>query len=57
MFRSKLLACFLIIVAFTAKAQPGEQLVKVVIAPDRDNWTYKVGEKVTFNVSFHAGTR
>ncbi|MHA4844352.1 acetylxylan esterase [Flavitalea antarctica] len=51
MFRSKLLACFLIIVAFTAKAQPGEQLVKVVIAPDRDNWTYKVGEKVTFNVS------
>jgi cephalosporin-C deacetylase len=51
MFRSRLLACFLLFAAFTAEAQPGEQLVKVVVAPDHDNWTYKVGEKVTFTVS------
>src|SRR5690606_11254277 len=29
-----------------AYAQPAEKLVKVIVAPDRDNWLYKPGEKV-----------
>jgi cephalosporin-C deacetylase-like acetyl esterase len=33
-----------------ALAQPAERLVKVIVAPDRDDWTYQVGEKVTFSV-------
>jgi cephalosporin-C deacetylase-like acetyl esterase len=34
-----------------AEAQPTEQFVKVIVAPDHDNWTYKSGEKVKFSVS------
>lgn len=32
-------------------AQPAEQLVKVVVAPDHTNWTYNTGEKAKFTVS------
>ena len=32
-------------------AQPAEQLVKVMVAPDHTNWVYRTGEKVKFNVS------
>ena len=42
---------FAVFVAGAAAAQPMEQFVKVIVAPDRDNWTYKSGEKVTFSVS------
>jgi cephalosporin-C deacetylase-like acetyl esterase len=31
-------------------AQPVEQLVKVIVTPDHDNWLYKPGEKTLFNV-------
>lgn len=33
-----------------AYAQPAERLVKVLVAPDRADWTYRVGDKVTFNI-------
>lgn len=32
-------------------AQPVEQNVKVIVAPDHTDWQYKTGEKVKFNVS------
>jgi cephalosporin-C deacetylase len=32
-------------------AQPVEQIVKVIVAPDHTNWLYRVGEKVKFTVS------
>lgn len=32
-------------------AQPPEQLVKIIVAPDHPNWEYKPGEKVRFDVS------
>ncbi len=32
-------------------AQPTEQFIKVVVAPDHTNWTYRVNEKVTFNIT------
>jgi cephalosporin-C deacetylase-like acetyl esterase len=31
-------------------AQPAGQLVEVIVAPDHDDWTYKPGETVKFNV-------
>ena len=46
---------FLYLVAFfgftNAIAQPTEQLIKVIVAPDHDNWTYKTGESVKFTIS------
>jgi cephalosporin-C deacetylase len=32
-------------------AQPQQQYVTVIVAPDHPDWTYKTGEQVTFNVS------
>lgn len=32
-------------------AQPTERMIKVIIAPDHDDWIYKIGEKVTFSVT------
>ncbi|MEO5995422.1 MAG: acetylxylan esterase [Chitinophagaceae bacterium] len=32
-------------------AQPVEQIVKVIVAPDHKDWLYKIGEKVKFTVS------
>ncbi len=31
-------------------AQPAQRLIEVSAAPDHDNWTYKTGEKVKFNI-------
>src|SRR5688572_26281421 len=36
---------------FSIQAQPTEQAIKVIVAPDHDNWTYKTGEKVKFTIS------
>ncbi|HTL09802.1 MAG TPA: acetylxylan esterase [Chitinophagaceae bacterium] len=44
-----LLACLLL--SLTAVAQPPEQLVKIVVAPDHPDWLYKTGEKVKFMVT------
>ncbi len=35
----------------SVQAQPTEQFVKVVVAPDHDNWTYKTGEKAKFAIT------
>ena len=32
-------------------SQPTEQRVKVIVAPDHSDWTYKVNEKVKFTIS------
>jgi cephalosporin-C deacetylase-like acetyl esterase len=32
-------------------AQPTEQLVKVIVAPDHTDWTYATGEKVKFTIT------
>lgn len=42
---------YAIIFAFTLQAQPAEQFVKVIVAPDQADWTYKTGEKVKFTIS------
>ncbi|MDR3711426.1 MAG: acetylxylan esterase [Puia sp.] len=42
-------ACLLIF--FHSHAQPSEQIVKLVVSPDHQDWTYEPGEKVKFEVS------
>jgi len=32
-------------------AQPAEQFIKVIVAPDHGNWTYSTGEKVKFTIT------
>lgn len=32
-------------------AQPAEQMIKIVVAPDHQDWIYKTGENVKFSVS------
>ncbi len=51
----KRLPIFLLLVCLfplsAVDAQPPEKLVKVIVAPDHDNWTYKTGEKVKFTIT------
>ncbi|WP_345026002.1 acetylxylan esterase [Ravibacter arvi] len=44
------LACFFVGFVQLA-AQPAQQYVQVIVAPDRADWTYKTGEPARFNVS------
>jgi hypothetical protein len=37
--------------AFAVHAQPVEQFVKVVVAPDHADWIYKTGEPVKFSIA------
>jgi cephalosporin-C deacetylase len=39
------------LLAFSAMAQPVERLIKVMVAPDRSDWTYKTGDPVKFTIS------
>lgn len=41
----------LLFLAGSAYSQPQEKSVKVVVAPDRLDWSYKIGEPVTFKVT------
>ena len=47
----KTFSCFLLMIFFFQRnlAQPPGQIVKIVIAPDHNNWTYHLGEKVKFS--------
>ncbi len=50
----KILEVFILFVFLqpcTLWAQPSEQIVKVIVAPDRDDWTYKAGDPVKFSIS------
>ncbi|OAQ39943.1 acetylxylan esterase [Pedobacter psychrophilus] len=43
---------FLTLVATISHSQiPPEKLIKIVVAPNHDDWTYKIGEKVEFAIS------
>ena len=49
----KKLAFIWVFILFTTLsfAQPVERLVKVIVAPEHDDWTYKIGEPVKFSVT------
>ena len=49
--KSFLLILLLLTAIMQGFAQPVEQNVKVIVAPDHTDWQYKTGEKVKFNVS------
>lgn len=40
-----------LLIAVSLQAQPQEKYIKVIVAPDRDSWTYKPGEKVKFTIT------
>ncbi|MEJ0104146.1 MAG: acetylxylan esterase [Bacteroidota bacterium] len=46
----RLVFCFTFLQAI-AFAQPVTQFVKVIVAPDHTDWTYKTGEPVTFKIT------
>lgn len=50
---SKRLFVLLFVSALTHSGytQPTEQLIKVLVAPDHADWTYKTGEKVKFSIA------
>jgi len=48
--RCFLIWSFLLIGTFSF-SQPREQYIKVIVAPDHANWTYKSGENVNFHIS------
>ena len=43
--------CFFLSLASLLQAQPTQKYVEVAVAPDHADWTYKLGEKVTFSVA------
>lgn len=48
---AKIFSCILVVVFSVQNnfAQPVGQLVKIIISPDHNNWTYRPGEKVRFS--------
>ncbi|MEJ1238234.1 acetylxylan esterase [Chryseolinea sp. T2] len=44
-------ALLMLVLIACLQAQPVEQFVKVVVAPERADWTYKTGEPVTFTIT------
>ncbi|MCW3108021.1 MAG: Cephalosporin-C deacetylase [Segetibacter sp.] len=55
MKKTKLIFCNLLILfsfsILVVHSQPPNQLVKVVVAPDHKDWTYKTGEEVKFTIT------
>jgi len=50
-YRILLLNIFLWLSILSIHAQPVRRNIEVIVAPDRDDWTYKVGDKVQFTIS------
>ncbi|MBX3239639.1 MAG: acetylxylan esterase [Chitinophagaceae bacterium] len=48
--RISFLCIFFFCVCFS-QSQPAEQLIKVLVTPDKSDWTYKPGEKVRFTIT------
>lgn len=44
-------AFLLFVIVFRVTAQPSEQFIKVIVAPDHENWEYKLNEPVKFTVT------
>ncbi|HWV73407.1 MAG TPA: acetylxylan esterase [Pseudosphingobacterium sp.] len=46
-----LLTFFLLATVLRVTAQPSEQFIKVIVAPNHENWEYKLKEPVTFTIT------
>lgn len=42
---------FILLDCRVTNAQPLEKIIKVIVAPDHENWEYKIGERVKFNIT------
>jgi cephalosporin-C deacetylase-like acetyl esterase len=52
MLKSRFVLFAALIMSFSySYAQPAEQMVKVVVAPDHSDWVYTTGEKVKFTIT------
>lgn len=58
MIRSSMFKCgstawifLLLVFSHEIVAQPRQELIEIIVAPDHDDWMYKPGEQVRFNVS------
>lgn len=54
LFIKRCCACIVFLLFFAhymGQAQPAEQFIKVIVAPDHTDWTYKPGEKVKFTIT------
>src|SRR4051812_16699448 len=51
MKKNLLILSLVLLFAFGVDAQPIEQRIKVVVAPDHTDWAYKLGEPVKFSIS------
>ena len=49
--RLRILSVSLLLVCFHLHAQPQEKSIKIIVAPDHTDWTYKAGEAVTFKIT------
>jgi cephalosporin-C deacetylase len=49
--RSPVFFLFILAAVKLSFAQPAEQLVKVIVAPEHTDWVYRTGENVKFNVT------
>lgn len=49
--RNIFLSVAVLLCVYTGYAQPTEQLIKVVVAPDRADWTYQTGDKAKFTIT------
>ena len=50
-----ILSFFLISLISFSFAQPVEQFIKVIVAPEHTDWTYTKGEKVKFTITVLQG--
>lgn len=50
-FRSAVIILLLCVLVSITHAQPAEQLIKVIVAPNHTDWIYNTGEKASFKIS------
>ena len=48
-----IICAFILNGVFFLNAQPLEKSIKIIIAPDHSDWTYKIGEQVKFTISVY----
>jgi len=50
-FTTTIIAAVICLTSTSVSAQPVEQRIKIIVAPDHTNWLYKKGEEATFSIS------
>ena len=48
---SNLFSLFILIILGSSANAQTEQLIKVIVSPNHEDWTYKIGEEVKFEIA------